>query len=83
MPGTRDLINELIDSIESQKFNYVIGIIKPIKDKPLSQDIDIYTNTNENALDKLLFVLQEHNASKTVSTTKKPRKTSKPKDTKE
>lgn len=60
MAGTHDQITELIDSIESQGFQYVIGIIKPRKDEPNLKDIDIYTNRDHNGLDRLLSILSKN-----------------------
>ena len=62
MPGTKDNLNQLIEDIEKDGFNFVIGIIKPsdTKDNNL---IDIFTNISENGLDKLLAVLKEHKKS--------------------
>lgn len=56
---TKDIIYELIEQIESQNFNFVIAIIKPglVKDSDI---IEIFTNTGDESLEKLLRVLREH-----------------------
>jgi hypothetical protein len=59
MVGTKDLIHELIEQIKSQGWNFVIGIIKPGNDR-VSDQIEIFTSSNEDGLGKLLMVLKEH-----------------------
>jgi hypothetical protein len=58
MPGI-DNLNELIENIEKDGFNFVLGIVKPglVKDSDI---IEIFTNTGDESLEKLLRVLREH-----------------------
>lgn len=60
---TKDNINQLIEDIESQGFNYVIGIIKPSKVSNSVEEIEIFTNGSDDGLKKLFFILKEHQKS--------------------
>jgi hypothetical protein len=64
MNGTKDYINELIEAIDSQGFNYVIGIIKP-KDNN-EEKIDIFTNGSADGLQKLSSILREYQKSSKI-----------------
>lgn len=61
MCGTKDNLHEMIEIIESQGFDFVLGILKP-NDKN-EQQIEIFTNGSSDGLKKLLFVLKEHQKS--------------------
>lgn len=61
MPGTKDLIADLIEAINTQNFKFTLGIIKP---GPNNQDeLEIFTNIRKNPLDELLKVLKEQQKS--------------------
>ncbi len=60
--GTKDNIIELIEYIEKDDNDYVIGIIKKSEDIN-KEKIEIYTNIGENPLDKLFKVLREYKKS--------------------
>ena len=60
---TNDFLNELIENIEKDGHNFVIGLIKPVDSDKTKNHIDIYTNVSESGLDKLLKVLKEHQRS--------------------
>jgi hypothetical protein len=59
MSGTKDNIIELIEYIEKDHHNYVIGIIKKIPNDN-QEKIEIYTNLGDNPLEKLLKTLKEY-----------------------
>lgn len=59
MPGTHDIINQLVEQIESQNHNYVFALIKPKENDSLHDEIEIFTNIRDEPLDKLLRVLRE------------------------
>lgn len=58
--GTKDNIHQLIENIESQGYQFAIGIIKKDEKDKSKQNIDLYTNLGENPLNKLLEVLKEY-----------------------
>lgn len=62
MSGTKDNIIELIEYIEKDHHNYIIGIIKKTTDDS-QEKIEIYTNLDDNPLDKLVKVLKEYKKS--------------------
>ncbi len=64
--ASKDLILDLIEYIEKDNFNYVIGIIKKTPDNN-QEKIEIYTNLGDNPIDKLLKVLKEHNKKNSFS----------------
>ncbi len=58
--ATMDNINELIENIEKDGFNYIIGIIKPKEKDKTQNSLEIFTNYGDNGLNKLLKILQDH-----------------------
>lgn len=70
MNGSKDNLIELVNTIESQGFNYVLGILTEDKSNPGTDNLDIYTNGSEDGLKKLLAVLKELNKSNKQSTKK-------------
>lgn len=63
---TKDNLIDLIDQIEKDGFNYVVGILKPITGNSEQEEIEIYSNYGEDGLSKLLKVLKEHQKSSKV-----------------
>lgn len=55
--GTKDLIVELLEQIESQKFNYILGIIKPGEN---TDELEITTNLKNEPISQLIKILREH-----------------------
>ena len=60
MAGSKDNINELISMIEEQGYSFVLGIIKSDKENKDNDNLEIYTNTGHEPLDKLLKVLKDY-----------------------
>ena len=69
--GTKDLIFDLIEAIETNGHNFVVGIIKKNPEDKLNDQIEIFTNTNDEPLEKLLKVLKEHQKNKKLKESKK------------
>ena len=64
MAGTHDLILDLIEQIELNGHNYVIGIISPNEEDKTLEKIEIFSNTGDYPLDKLIRVLKEYKKNK-------------------
>lgn len=62
--ASRDLILDLIEQIEKNGHNYVIGIITPHETDKNQEKIEIFTNNGHSSLDKLLKVLKEYKKNK-------------------
>lgn len=61
MPS-KDLILDLIECIQKDHDNYIIGIIKKTDDEN-QEKIEIYTSLGENPIDKLMKILKEYKKS--------------------
>ena len=62
--GTKDNVLELCANVESQGWSYVLGIIKSDPNNKESDNLEIYTNSGEDCLDKLLKVLKDYKKTK-------------------
>ena len=58
--ASKDLVNELIEQIESQGWNFVLALIKSDPKNKDSDELEIFCNTGHDPLDKLLKILKDY-----------------------
>lgn len=54
-----DLISDLLDTIESQKFSYILSVIEPKIHNSKEDIIKVFTNLEDDVIDKLIDVLKK------------------------
>lgn len=56
--GTRDSINELLEQIKNQGYDYILAIFEEDKDNKRADTIDLYSSYEAGHLKKLAKVIQ-------------------------